>query len=397
MPTYPTYKLGEICVIERGGSPRPIKDYLTKDDNGLNWIKIGDATLSNKYIYTTAEKIKPEGLSKTRMVESGDLILSNSMSFGRPYIMRTSGCIHDGWVVFRLNKDIIDEEYLYNILNSNEVYAQFNHLATGSTVKNLNIDRVKEVVIPLPPLPTQHAIVIRIETLFAELDKAVLHLRTAQQQLKTYRQAVLNHWLNNDDGKWEIVKLGEVAEIKRGRSKHRPRNDKSLFGGKYPFIQTGEIREANGGTITTYTQTYSEKGLEQSRLWPKGTLCLTIAANIAETAYLGFDACFPDSVVGILAQEDKLNLDYFNLFIQLVKQEIENKASATAQKNINVDFLENLNIALPPLTEQHRIVQEIESRLSQATATETYIENALQQAEALRQSILKKAFSGELV
>ena len=251
--------------------------------------------------------------------------------------------------------------------------------------------------IPDVDRPTQHAIVSRIESLFAELDKAEERLRTAQQQLKTYKQAVLNHWLNNEEGKWKTVKLGEVAEIKRGRSKHRPRNDQSLFGGKYPFIQTGEIREANGGTITTFSQTYSEKGLEQSRLWPKGTLCLTIAANIAETAYLGFDACFPDSVVGILAQEDKLNLEYFNFFIQLIKQEIENKASATAQKNINVEFLENLGISLPPLSEQQRIVNEIESRLSQASTSSACIEEALQQTEALRQSILKKAFSGELV
>nr|MCR5247266.1 restriction endonuclease subunit S [Paludibacteraceae bacterium] len=291
--------------------------------------------------------------------------------------------------ILSCNEEIADIKYMYYLM-------QITHIQSD-THKRYWISDYSKIQVSLPPLTTQHAIVTRIETLFAELDKAVQHLCTAQQQLKTYRQAVLNHWLNNEDGKWEMVKLGDVAEIKRGRSKHRPRNDKSLFGGKYPFIQTGEIREANGGTITTYTQTYSEKGLEQSRLWPKGTLCLTIAANIAETAYLGFDACFPDSVVGILAQEDKLNLDYFNFFIQLVKQEIENKASATAQKNINVDFLENLNITLPPLTEQHRIVQEIESRLSQATASETYIENTLQQAEALRQSILKKAFSGELI
>ena len=196
---------------------------------------------------------------------------------------------------------------------------------------------------------------------------------------------------------WDCVTLDKLGIVSRGKSKHRPRNDASLFGGKYPFIQTGEIREAKGGTISTYSQTYSEKGLEQSRLWPKGTLCLTIAANIAETAYLGFGACFPDSVVGIIARQDRLNLDYFNCYIQLIKQMIEQQASATAQKNINVDYLDNLQIPLPPLPEQQRIVKEIEMRLSQAEAAEARIAEALQKTEALRQSILKKAFSGELV
>ncbi|MDD6357690.1 MAG: restriction endonuclease subunit S [Bacteroidales bacterium] len=376
MPTYPTYKLGEIIDKVPIEFKVKQKDYLPKGkfpvvDQGQDLIGgfVDDESL----------------LVKTEL----PIIVFGDHTKAKKFIDFPFVAGADGTKIIKPKKDFFIEPklfywFLHCVKFPDKGYARhFQYLLKSD--------------IAVPPLATQQAIVTRIETLFAELDKAVQHLRTAQQQLKTYRQAVLNHWLNNDDGKWEMVKLGEVAEIKRGRSKHRPRNDKSLFGGKYPFIQTGEIREANGGTITTYTQTYSEKGLEQSRLWPKGTLCLTIAANIAETAYLGFDACFPDSVVGILAQEDKLNLDYFNFFIQLVKQEIENKASATAQKNINVDFLENLNIALPPLTEQQRIVKEIESRLSQATASETYIENALQQAEALRQSILKKAFGGELV
>lgn len=384
MPTYPTYKLGDVAEIILGQSPES-KSYNTKGE-GLPFFQ-GKTEFTDWFPIPNKWCTEPK-----KIAEPLDVLLSIRAPVGPTNIAKEKCCIGRGLAAIRYA-----DCYKYVLYYLRSVSKYLESKATGTTFSSISGDTIKNLPIPLPPLPTQHAIVIRIETLFAELDKAVLHLRTAQQQLKTYRQAVLNHWLNNDDGKWEIVKLGEVAEIKRGRSKHRPRNDKSLFGGKYPFIQTGEIREANGGTITTYTQTYSEKGLEQSRLWPKGTLCLTIAANIAETAYLGFDACFPDSVVGILAQEDKLNLDYFNLFIQLVKQEIENKASATAQKNINVDFLENLNIALPPLTEQHRIVQEIESRLSQAEAAEASIAEALQKTEALRQSILKKAFSGELV
>ena len=397
---YPTYKLGQICIIERGGSPRPIKNYLTNADDGINWIKIGDATLSNKYIYKTAEKIKPEGLSKTRKVEYGDLILSNSMSFGRPYIMRTSGCIHDGWVVFRLNKEIIDEEYLYTILTSNEVYAQFNHLATGSTVKNLNIDRIKEVVIPLPSLSTQHQIVSRIETLFAELDKAEERLRTAQQQIKTYRQAVLNHWLNNDDRKWEMVKLGDVADAIDPEPSHRT-----------PKIQRNGIPFVSIKDCDYITNTIN---LETARLVSKNVLSEHKERySIKEGDFIiGKIGTIGNPVNVILPQEyalsanvvliqptSKINAKFlYNTFrSNVVEKQLFDGKKATTQAAFGIKKVRLIEIPLPPLSEQQRIVAEIESRLSQAEASSAYIENALQQAEALRQSILKKAFSGELV
>lgn len=246
----------------------------------------------------------------------------------------------------------------------------------------------------LPPLPEQRSIVAKIENLFSALDKGIADLQKAQGQLKIYRQAVLKKAF---EGEHEVKKLGDIAEVKRGKSKHRPRNDKSLFGGKYPFIQTGEIREANGGIITKYTNTYSEKGLTQSKLWSKGTLCLTIAANIGETAFLGFDACFPDSVVGIKPDDDVLNSKYLNFYIQKIKKEMDSKASATAQKNINVRFLESLEIPIPPKEEQQQIVQAIESRLSVCDKVEQSIQEGLEKARSLRQSILKKAFEGKLL
>jgi type I restriction enzyme S subunit len=183
--------LGEIFPIERGGSPRPIKKYITDAANGLNWIKIGDTKGVTKYIYHTKEKIKPEGLQKTRMVFVDDFILSNSMSFGRPFIMKTEGCIHDGWLVIRTPKNLINTDYLYYILGASFVYHQFTNLAKGSTVKNLNIEAVEKVYIYLPPLPEQHRIVAKIEELFSRLDKGIESLKTAKEQLKTYRQAVL--------------------------------------------------------------------------------------------------------------------------------------------------------------------------------------------------------------
>ncbi|MBU4485725.1 MAG: restriction endonuclease subunit S, partial [Candidatus Delongbacteria bacterium] len=153
-------KLGDVLKIERGGSPRPIEKYITNSPNGINWIKISDATASDKYIYETKEKITQEGLNKTRLVYEGDFILSNSMSFGRPYIMKTTGCIHDGWLVLRQpQKKIFETEFLYYLLSSPYLFQQFDLLAAGSTVRNLNIALASSVDVPIPPLAEQKRIV----------------------------------------------------------------------------------------------------------------------------------------------------------------------------------------------------------------------------------------------
>ncbi|MBZ0097203.1 MAG: restriction endonuclease subunit S, partial [Sulfuricella sp.] len=172
--------------------------------------------------------------------------------------------------------------------------------------------------------------------------------------------------------------------------KHRPRDDERLYGGPYPFIQTGDVRKS-GGTIREYSQTYSNFGLKQSRLWPAGTLCITIAANIAETGILAFDACFPDSIVGFLST-DTITTRYVEFFIRTAKENLEQFAPATAQKNINLDVLQNVAVPFPPLAEQRAIVNELELRFSLTDEAEAQVNANLQRAERLRQSILSGAF-----
>ncbi|WP_181971855.1 restriction endonuclease subunit S, partial [Bifidobacterium bifidum] len=149
-PAWEQRKLGELVVIERGGSPRPIDEYITDDTNGLNWVKIGDAPSLGRYISKTSEKIKPEGLSKTRQVHPGDLILSNSMSFGRPYIMAIEGCIHDGWLLIRDEPKSFDPMYLCHMLGTPKMLNQYRMLASGSTVNNLNKELVSNASILMP-------------------------------------------------------------------------------------------------------------------------------------------------------------------------------------------------------------------------------------------------------
>ena len=164
-------KLNDLAKIARGGSPRPIQDYITDNQDGINWIKIGDTSEESKYITSAKEKIKPEGKKHSRFVHAGDFLLTNSMSFGRPYILKIDGCIHDGWLVFANIKECLLQDYLYYALSSAYIYETFSNVAAGSTVKNLKSDTVKQVNFPLPPLPEQQRIIEAIENMYVALDQ----------------------------------------------------------------------------------------------------------------------------------------------------------------------------------------------------------------------------------
>ena len=168
--TWVLCKLGAVNEIARGGSPRPIKDYLTNDANGINWIKIGDTTKDGKYINSVKEKIRPEGVKKSRLVHKGDFLLTNSMSYGRPYILNVDGCIHDGWLVISPIGKAYTSDFLYYLLSSSFAYEQFTNVASGGVVTNLNSDKVADTIFPLPPYTEQERIVAKIEEIFAQLD-----------------------------------------------------------------------------------------------------------------------------------------------------------------------------------------------------------------------------------
>jgi len=228
-------ELGNAFLIERGGSPRPIKNYITTEPEGINWIKIGDTEKGSKYICSTKEKIKPEGKKHSRFVSEGDLILSNSMSFGRPYILRTSGCIHDGWVVFRNISKLVNEDFLYYMLSSQTIYNEFARVATGSTVKNLNIDRIKPIKIKIPPLNEQKRIVEKIEEKFEKINEGIEKLKLAQEQIKQYRQSVLKSAFDGKlykTTKWEEKTLEEITTKITDGSHFSP---KTVEKSNYPY------------------------------------------------------------------------------------------------------------------------------------------------------------------
>ena len=193
-------RLDDIAAIARGGSPRPIKAYLTDDKNGINWIKIGDSERGNIYINETKEKIRPDGLKKSRMVFPNDLILSNSMSFGYPHILNIQGCIHDGWLVIRTPASLLDKLFLYNLLLSSYSRNAFSNAAAGAVVQNLNADKVRRLPVPLPPLAEQHRIVTKVDELIALCDRLEAILAAGDETQGRLLDALLHEALEPGTG-----------------------------------------------------------------------------------------------------------------------------------------------------------------------------------------------------
>ena len=350
--------------------------------------------------------------------------------------------------------DAIDPKFVFYYVISDDFVSNLNSLQRGTSYPAVRDNDVLSQYLAIPPLAEQRRILAEIDKQFSRLDASVAALRRAQANLKRYRSSVLKEAchgtlvpteaeLARSEGReyepaaallerireerlarwdsdpkprgkykepvppdtsglpeppegWVWATFPQLGELNRGMSKHRPRNDPRLLGGPYPFIQTGEIRHSNG-LVTNHSQTYSECGLAQSRLWPPGTLCITIAANIAETGILTYDACFPDSVVGFICENNSVITKLAEIFLRTEKVTLNRFAPATAQKNINLHVLRNLAVPLPPLVEQRRIVAEVERRLSVIQQAEASVETSPKRADQMRQSILKKAFAGELV
>ena len=250
--------------------------------------------------------------------------------------------------------------------------------------------------IPVPPLPEQRQIVSVLDEAFAGLGamraNAEKNLQNARELFEAHLQAIFVYSHN-----WTRRRLKEVAvEFGRGKSRHRPRGDPSLLGGQYPLIQTGDIANVSH-VISAYSQTYNDLGLAQSKLWPKGTICIAIVgANVGETAILGFDSCFPDSVIGVVVDERFANFEFVQFALRAFKSKMKQEGKGTARDNINIGTFENLRFPFPSLAVQRSIVKQLKELLAQVDVLSTTYERKLAAIDELKQSILQKAFAGEL-
>lgn len=347
-------KLGEVCEIERGGSPRPIKEYLTNSQEGINWIKIGDAD-GSKYITKTKEKIKPEGIKKSRYVYSGDFLLSNSMSFGRPYILAIDGCIHDGWLVIHDTNNYFNKSYLYYYLGSSNIYKEFKRLAVGGVVNNLNTEIVKNVNVYIPPLSEQERIVEELDL----LSDVIAKKREQLKQLDTLAQSIFYDMFGdpiiNEKG-WKTKKLGETSTLHNGRA-FKP-TDWSNSG--LPIVRIQNLNNPTlpfnyyDGEVANNHRLY---GGELLYAW-SGTPDTSFGAHI----WYGGDAVLNQHIFKIEYNKDLLNIKYFVFNLNgIVNSMFDKTHGGVGLQHITKGTLTSQNICLPPLYLQQQFASKIES------------------------------------
>ena len=394
-------RFGDVAYIVRGGSPRPIKAYITDSADGINWIKIGDVEKGGKYIYSTNEKIKPEGEKKSRRVYPGDFLLTNSMSFGRPYISKIEGCIHDGWLLIR-NLNGFDVDFLYHILSSAYLSSQFKDKASGSTVENLNIDKVNSAIIPLPPLAEQKRIVERVEEIFRLLDtidqaqekysadsqilKAKLITAGIQgkltkqlpsdgtaeelyQQIQAEKSEILKQRQGRKDNSikpieedvpfeipenWKWIRFGETGFFRKGpfgssltKSMFVPKGNNAIK----VYEQQHAIKKDH--TLGTYyiTKEYFDESMKGFEVLADDII-ISCAGTIGETFIM------PDNIEkGIINQAlmrvtvvPSINKDFFLYYFNSQLKKSAKDGNGSAITNIPpFDVLKNLYFPLPPL------------------------------------------------
>ena len=387
-----TYKkLGEVCEIHNGFAFKS-NQYVP---DGIRVVRI--TNVQKGYVEDKDPKFYPletQSELKRYLIKENDLLISLTGNVGRvgiinnkllpAYLNQRVGCL-------RTKKNELFIPFLFYFLNSNKFENDCIESSTGVAQKNMSTVWLSNYMIPTPPLSEQQRIVSRLDAAFAHIDELKANAEKQLSEARTLFQKALAKAMESKKG-WEEKKMGDVCEVNRGRSKHRPRNDKRLYGGNYPFIQTGDIHCAHGGILKSYSQTYSDFGLAQSRLWKKGTICITIAANIGETAILGMDACFPDSVVGIFPNEVLLNAYFLNYYLVSIKEAIDKLSYGTAQKNINLEILNNLIISFPPLPEQQRIVSRLDAISAHIRELEEVLQKTIVECDALKQALLRKVF-----
>ena len=284
-----------------------------------------------------------------------------------------------------------DLKFLYYLLTTLDLPSLAKGVKPG-----INRNEVYAIPVMVPPLPEQLRIVAILDEAFEGIATAKINaeknLQNSSELFDSRVRSLVSEQAEGSDRKT----LREIAkDFGRGKSKHRPRNDPKLYGGPYPFIQTGDVRGSDH-LITDYAQTYSQAGLAQSKLWPKGTLCITIAANIAETGVLDFDACFPDSVIGVVVDERQTSSKYLEYMLQTVKAELKAKGKGSAQDNINLATFENERFPFPDLFTQARIVESLDSLAAEIQRLEATYDNKLAALDELKRSLLHQAFSGGL-
>lgn len=398
-------ELGSICEVVRGGSPRPIIDYITEDDDGVNWLKIGDVSETDKYFTHANEKIKPSGISKTRPVVAGDLILSNSMSFGRAFITLIDGYIHDGWLRLRCDTSKIDKEYLYYFLTSSIAQNQFKAVATGSVVNNLKADTVKATQIALPTLAEQK----KIATVLSMIDEKIVINnainRNLHEQINALYAGQFEPYIMSENlpKGWEMVKIEDVAEIKNG---YAFKGADFVEDGTVPVIKIKNVKPYKILLNTVdYVKEETVIGKERFKI-KHGDILITMTGNRKDgspDSWVGKVAVFDifgdyylNQRLGIIEPDtSKVSTYYLSEFLsswEMQKYFIERATSSGGQANISPDIIKKIEFAIPPKSEMDEF-EQLASIYYEAIAKH---QDEINKLEMIRDSLLPKLMSGQL-
>lgn len=404
--------LGQCTNLRRGASPRPINAYITEDKDGVNWIKIGDTT-GEKYLYKTQQKITKEGAKKSVYLEKGTLILSNSMSFGKPFILECNGCIHDGWLSVTFYNNNIIKEYMYYSLLASQWY--FEQVAVGSAVRNLNIARVASMPFPLPPLAEQQRIVDRIESLFEKLDIAKELAQNALDSFENRKAAILHKaftgeltakW-REENGvsleSWEEKILGEtdLQIIDGDRGKNYPTKDE--------FLNRGYCLFLNAKNVTKSGFKFEELNFiteEKDRLLKKGKLerfdlVLTTRGTIGNMAYFDEDIPYENMRINSGMVIYRGGKEFYKPFILWLYQsnyiihQINTIQTGSAQPQLPIKVMKNLKLIIPSIREQEEIVNILNKLLDSEQQAQELC-NVIEKIDLMKKAILARAFRGEL-
>lgn len=379
-------KLGEICTLINGRAYSK-NELLAQGKYPV--LRVGNFFTNKNWYYSDLE------LSPDKYCDTGDLLYAWSASFG-PRIWEGEKAIFH-YHIWKVVPDAtkVDKLFLYYFLMWDTEQIK-NDQGAGTTMIHVAKGSMEERMVFVPPLSAQRRIVAILDEAFEAIATAKANAEKNLQNAREVFDSKLYDLLAKGSGGWARKTLREVAtDFGRGKSKHRPRNDPKLYGGPYPFIQTGDVRGAEH-LITEYTQTYSEAGLAQSKLWPRGTLCITIAANIAETGVLGFDACFPDSVIGVVVDDAQTSSKYLEYMLHTVKAQLKAKGKGSAQDNINLGTFESERFPFPDLATQARIVGLLDELSFEVQRLEGLFELKLIALDELKKSLLHQAFTGQL-
>ena len=373
-------KIGAVCTVERGGSPRPIDKFITDSEDGINWIKIGDTT-DSMYITQTAQKIIPEGMKKSRYVKPGDFLLSNSMSFGRPYILAIDGCIHDGWLVLRDDNNVFDKRFLYYYLSSKTTYEKFKSLAVGGVVNNLNSEMVRNVDVPVPNKDEQVEVADLMDKLSSVIDDRKKELNLLDNLIKARFVELSNIWNTS-----ELPLSDFLDDITYGFTKPMPDSDVGPWKITAKDVVNGHI---NFETARKTTQEAYDLLTAKSKPII-GDVLLTKDGTLGRTAIVEDEKICVNQSVAVLRCNNKVLPRFLTLLLQLPEYQVEmtkNSGGGTI-KHIYITKVDKMLVKIPDINSQKELISFVE----QVDKSKFVVQKSLEETQLLFDSLMQEYF-----